>query len=125
MRREVVVVGVALGVVGCAGGTAPTPSHDPPGIVEPPPAPPAPAVLPTWDAVVHPNTGIERTNPPAPELWVTRDGAHCFVHWRQTMRMTEPGEVTGDRIVDCSGDCGTEIVCPPQAQELLDAAKPG
>lgn len=122
--RAVVVVGLTL--AGC-GAKDPQPTANPPPpepveapepVIEPPRNPPAPS-LPTWDEVKsgHPEGA---TNPPRPELIVTPAGV-CHKKWVSGMLAPQPGQPFGDRVEDCTENCGTEIQCPPKANELLKA----
>lgn len=125
-KRAVVIVGLTL--AGCGAKDAqPTGNPPPPEPVEvpepepeviPPPRNP-PAPLPTWEEVEsgHPKGA---TNPPRPELIVTPGGT-CYKKWVSGMLAPQPGQPFGDRVEDCTENCGTEIQCPPKAGELLKA----
>lgn len=81
----------------------------------PPPGPP----LPTWDQVAsgHPEGA---TNPPIPVLNVTPTGV-CYKAWMSPFSARERPIVDSVR-TDCDESidaCGTQIVCPPQAAQLL------
>lgn len=103
-RRHVVVLsaGAAL-AFGCA-------KDDPPEQA-------VPVALPAWDDVPsgHPEGA---TNPPMPELVVTPEG-DCFKRWVSPMK--RPTGPRGNRVEACVEDCGTAIVCPPEAEALLAA----
>jgi hypothetical protein len=140
MKKRVVVVvaaGAALtvGLAGCSGPKEETPGDPldmPPGnppAPDPQPVVPTanpPAPLPTWDEVPsgHPEGA---TNPPRPVLIVTPDKAHCYKDWVSGMMAPRPD--TSDRVDACppaadgSQPCGTEIQCPPRADEILAGGK--
>jgi hypothetical protein len=132
MKKRVVVVvaaGAAL-TVGLAGCSGPKEEPEAPPIGNPPAPDPQPVVptanppapLPTWDEVPsgHPEGA---TNPPYPVLVVTPDKAHCYKQWASPMQ--PKGAMTTDRVDACapaadgSQPCGTEIQCPPEADEVL------
>jgi len=142
-RHSVVVMGLTLAA---CGGPKPPPGNPPPPdlVQEPEPIPEVPEVhenppppepiepiepvdiprnpptpLPAWDDVKsgHPEGA---TNPPRPVLIVTPEGA-CFKQWVSPMMRPTPGQPFGDRVEDCTADCGTAVQCPPKAAELLAA----
>lgn len=132
MNNRTLIVALSAGAAllvdsGCSGSDgsiqvnpAPPAVPDTPDEAEPKPDPePAPAGLPTWDSVGsgHPEGA---TNPPRPVLVVDPDG-RCFKDW--TSGMMAPTPETEDRVQSCPDDaaCGTQVQCPPKAEELLAA----
>lgn len=142
---RVVAAGAALSLASCDRQRQPTaveplpPPDNPPaqpgeGVPgEAPPQevnknPPSPGLeepaLPTWGEVRsgHPE---DATNPPSPVLVVTQDGATCYKAWRSGM---QPPDMMEDRyggwVIDAPEPAlGTQVVCPPEAAEVLAAWK--
>ena len=77
--------------------------------------------LPTWAEVGsgHPERA---TNPPRPVLAVTEDG-RCFKEWHAGMLPPDPEVLAiGGRVIRGPDDTkGTEVQCPPQARQVLEA----
>ena len=136
---RVVAAGAALSLSACDPQRQPTaveplpppdnppaqPGEEPPAVLEAPPPPvmgnpPGPQTLPTWESVRsgHPE---DATNPPSPLLVVTEDGMTCYKAWRSGMR---PPDMMEDRyggwVIDAPDpNMGTEVICPPQAAEVV------
>ena len=136
---SILVAGAALTLSGC-GRPEPQRTHNPPApfpeLVEgmetpegtdvPTGTPPEnisrnpPAPLQTWTAATK-DRDLGGTNPPAPILIVTPEGA-CYVDWVSPFMGDGPQYQSRVR-TDCdTATCGTPILCPePRAQGLLDA----
>jgi hypothetical protein len=84
--------------------------------------PPPPQALPTWESVrsSHPEGA---TNPPSPLLIVTEDGTTCYKDWRSGMQPPDPQEdrYGGWVIAAPDPNMGTQVICPPDAAEVLAA----
>ena len=146
MRKPIVVTvaaGTALTVALAGCGAKEMPENPPDAPTANPPAPelaPEPEPLgnppppepdadlgavipPSWDDVKsgHPEGA---TNPPIPVLIVTPD-RDCYKGWRSPM--VPPTPQNQDRVQACPTpeDCGTQVQCPPKADELLAAWKAG
>ena len=143
---RVVAAGAALSLSACdrqrqPTGTEPLPPPDnppaQPGEVQPvpttappepihgnPPAPQPEQTLPTWESVrsSHPDGA---TNPPSPLLIVTEDGLTCYKDWRSGMQPPDPQEDRYGGWVISAPDpnMGTQVICPPDAAEVLAAWK--
>ena len=134
---RVVAAGAALSLSACdrqrqPTGTEPLPPPDNPpaqpgelDAAPPPPPmvnPPPPDLLPTWDSVrsSHPEGA---TNPPSPLLIVTEDGTTCYKDWRSGMQPPDPQEdrYGGWVIAAPDPNMGTQVICPPDAAEVLAA----
>jgi hypothetical protein len=129
MARSTVIV---LGLVfqACSGSGSqrthnppppdPLPEPIPEVVPQPVPALPVPSSgMPTWDEVPSPHPE-GATNPPSPVLIVTPE-RRCYKRWVSPFL---PAEKHQDRVEACGDSCGgTEIQCPPEADELL-AARP-
>lgn len=87
-----------------------------------PPAPPQPSgALLAWEDVPSPHPA-GATNPPRPVLVVTPE-RRCFKRWVSPFL---PPEQARERVEACDPaqvDCGTEITCPPRAEDLLAGQK--
>lgn len=121
-RALVVPVGLFLSACAPKAPAEPEAASAPAAEV-PPVAPPSPTLpgnpprpLPTWDEVPSPHPP-GATNPPSPVLLRTPEG-RCYEQWVSPFL---PREYHVDRVTACPspdevvGDCGTEIVCPPDA----------
>ena len=134
---RVVAAGAALSLSACdrqrqPTGTEPLPPPDnppaqpgeapPPPPMGNPPGPQAEQVLPTWESVrsSHPEGA---TNPPSPLLIVTEDGLTCYKDWRSGMQPPDPQEDRYGGWVISAPDpnMGTQVICPPDAAEVLAA----
>ena len=138
---RVVAAGAALSLSACDPQRQPTaveplpppdnppaqPGEEPPAVPDAAPPqvysnPPGPEPLPTWESVRsgHPDGA---TNPPSPLLVVTEDGLTCYKAWRSGMR---PPDMMEDRyggwVIEAPDpNMGTEVICPPQAAEVIAA----
>lgn len=138
---RVVAAGAALSLSACDPQRQPTaveplpppdnppaqPGEEPPAVPDAAPPqvysnPPGPEPLPTWESVRsgHPDGA---TNPPSPVLVVTQDGLTCYKAWRSGMR---PPDMMEDRyggwVIEAPDpNMGTEVICPPQAAEVIAA----
>jgi len=126
MNRHIVVTlatGALLSVSGCGKPTPPPTNPPTPAPDDRPPTNPPrieEAPLPTWDEVEsgHPE---HATNPPVPHLIVTPEG-DCYKKWVGGM-IAQGAEAK--RVEACAEDCGTQVQCPPEAAELLEAHRSG
>jgi hypothetical protein len=126
----ITLVGLSMGPA-CrpkAGPASPAPppeasvSSNPPGTSVAEPADDGAQAPPRWDQVVsgHPDGA---TRPPLAILAVTQDGARCYKQWRTGMMTSDPEILAvGGRVIK-PGEIpkGTEIACPPQAAQVLNA----
>jgi hypothetical protein len=138
---RVVAAGAALSLSACDPQRQPTaveplpppdnppaqPGEEPPAVPDAAPPqvysnPPGPEPLPTWESVRsgHPDGA---TNPPSPVLVVTQDGLTCYKAWRSGMRPPDMMEEQyGGWVIEAPDpNMGTEVICPPQAAEVIAA----
>jgi hypothetical protein len=132
-RTTPLVIALAAGAtlsIACSGKKDPdpdVPNKNPPAVDEPavdepavdePIPEPSPSGRPSWDDIGSPHPK-GASNPPSPVLIVTPNGT-CHKNWEGGMIPAGP-----DRVQECDGDalCGTIVVCPERAADLLDAYK--